>query len=126
MWDILPLFIGAISLISGIYEVFRRQTLLKYGNKTKGIVFKLEEEIGSGGAVMYFPVMRFTTAKKEWITKKSSTGSSFSQLKIGDKIEIIYDPENPYNAEILNSSYYSLPVIFILVGLSFWIYYFTS
>jgi hypothetical protein len=49
-------------------------------------------------STIYFPVIQFTTASGETVTAESKT--SKSGLVIGQKIAVLYDPNDPKNLEL--------------------------
>ncbi len=59
------------------------------------------------------PVIRFVTNKQEWITKTSNM--SLPSAKKGDKVTVIYDPENPQNF-VVKTSYTNLFVAIFTIG----------
>ncbi len=108
-----------ISLIIAVSMVYaggiawqRNEFLLRYGNKAEGIIFKNNLVKG-----MYYPVVRFLTDKHEWITEELNTGYQRAR-KEGEKLEILYNPENPIQFEV-NSTYHLqiIPVLFMAAGL---------
>ena len=44
--------------------------------------------------------MRFVTANGETIEFVSSTGSSSPSESPGDRVEVLYDPDDPYGAQL--------------------------
>jgi hypothetical protein len=69
-WIILA--VGLFAIVWGIGKVNERRKLLKTGIKVVGVVFKLEKRLGSGKdrIPLYYPVIRYVTLNKEWITKE--------------------------------------------------------
>ncbi len=100
LFIIIGLAIIAISLLTT--SDFKR--LDRYGIKTEGIIFKLEQELYSGASADYSGnfkdkvTVRFLTKEKVWITgqAKSQFLLSYSgQYMEGDKVMVKYDPEQP-------------------------------
>ncbi len=92
-----PLILLAISI--GLIAIplkllSRYQKLKKSGLPAEGIVFDLFESKLSGSYQKY-PVIRFLTAKNEWITQKYESGISFSNYRKGQQLNLLYDPSNP-------------------------------
>jgi hypothetical protein len=94
------LAIIAISLLTT--SDFKR--LDRYGIKTEGIIFKLEQELYSGASADYSGnlkdkvTVRFLTKEKVWITGKAKSQFLLSytgQYMEGDKVMVKYDPEQP-------------------------------
>ena len=91
--------------------------LLANGKKADAIVFKNNFQSGSSDGGMYYPVVRFLTEKKEWITQELSIGYSPAK-KEGTKLQVIYDPEEPTNVEINSALQLEiLPRLFVALGI---------
>ena len=94
-WIILA--VGLFAIVWGIGKVNERRKLLKTGIKVVGVVFKLEKRLGSGKdrIPLYYPVIRYVTLNEEWITKEyDEAGSNPSMYKEGEKVNVIYDPDD--------------------------------
>ena len=90
--ELLIAFLGGVALVVfGNYKRTERNTLLFSGIRTDGVVFRIEQGIEQRGTMYYYPIVRYTTMEKEWITQKYTVGSTFSSYKEGDKVSIIYD-----------------------------------
>ena len=92
--------------------------LNKIGTVTKGIIFRNNYKSGFNESGTYYPVVRFLTADKTWITKELDIGSS-PPMEQGKKVSLIYDPKNPYNVTFY--SFLNLkvaPIGITLVGIS--------
>ena len=116
--EIIILSISIVFLMIGITQWKKGNHLLGHGKKVNAIIFKNNEDNSGTDGPMYFPVVRFQTDKQEWITKELSVGYSTPE-KVGTKIKIIYDPEDPTSFET-NSSFHLeiLPRLLVAIGLS--------
>jgi len=85
---------GTFLIVWGIGKINERRKLLKSGIKVDGVVFRLEERLSSGKnrMLLYYPVIRYVTLDKNWITEEYGFGSKPSVYKEGDIVKIIYDP----------------------------------
>lgn len=63
---------------------------------------------------VYYPVIRFKTARGEAIDFKSSTGSNPPTYKKGAQVQVRYLPDNPYQAKI--DSFFSIWFFCILAA----------
>jgi hypothetical protein len=77
-----------------------------------GTVIDLSEDSTSDGTV-YYPVVRFTTAEGRTVEFRSSTGSS-SPPDVGDRVEVLYDSDDPQDAKL--SSFFDLWLWTIALG----------
>lgn len=85
----ITVFIALVSTIIGYVELKNAEFFLNYGKLAKGIVLENKRSSDS-----YFPVIRFKTEDKEWITVELNVGSSFPK-SVGQEIEVYYNPDNP-------------------------------
>ena len=94
---------GAFLAVWGFAKMNERSKLRANGVKVEGVVFDMERDpaltisIGtdSGSNRSYYPIVRFVTADKEWVTQKYDIGSYPAAYDIGDKVNIIYDTGDP-------------------------------
>lgn len=108
---------SAIILLLGARFWQRGNHLILHGKKTEAVIFKNNfKRTGSKGG-MHFPVVRFTTDSKQWITQELSIGFSIAKSE-GTKVQVIYDPDDPHIVEIHNTFQLEiLPRIFVAIGL---------
>ena len=102
--------VGAIILRDGNH--FRSR-----GKKADATI--VQNNLGTSGfdSGSYYPVIKFLTEKKEWITQELKTGFE-PPIPEGTKVEVLYDPENPSDVEINSSLRLKiLPALFIAAGI---------
>jgi LPXTG-motif cell wall-anchored protein len=63
-----------------------------------GSVVEVEARTDSDGDTLFYPVFEFTTAEGEEIQFRSNSGSNPPSRDKGEKVEILYDPNQPQNA----------------------------
>jgi Protein of unknown function (DUF3592) len=84
-----------------------------------GTVIDLSRETDSEGRVTLYPVVRFTTADGRTVQFLSSSGSS-SPPEVGDSVDVLYDPDDPRDAQL--SGFFDLwlfPLVFGGLGIAF-------
>ena len=88
--------IGLVATIVGYKKKKEIKRLRQSGVKVDGVVFKLEYEAFSPSSndYLYYPVVRYLTVEKEWVTEKYMFGSYPSKYNEGDTVPIIYNREN--------------------------------
>lgn len=127
--ELLLLAGGAFLTVWGIGKLNERSKLLKNGFKVDGVVFSLEEEWGIGlkRSKLYYPVIRFVTIEKEWVTKRYGIGTYPSAYTEGDKVIVIYDKADNEHFILDNTVTKLLGPLCIIIGillmLSVGIYY---
>ena len=126
--ELIGLVIGLILVILGFSKKKQRHELLEKGIKTEGVVFSVEKKytnvrignIGPDGfdnSPLYYPVIRYTTLEKEWITEEYGIGTSYSiAYKEGDKVKIVYDPNKTTTFIIDDGSTLLIGPILIVIG----------
>ena len=122
------LFIGFIAMITPLFYKSKTENLEKTGERCEGIIFKLDYSNSFGSDTISSTTkdkitVRFVTNKKEWITEDLNTDFMISytgQYKEGEKVAVIYNPENPseFTIETKQSQTIGKLVIFF-VGLVF-------
>lgn len=81
--------ITLVTTILGYTELQNANYFLNYGKLAKGIVLENKRNVDS-----YFPIIRYKTEDKEWITVELNVGSNYPK-SVGQEIEVYYDPDNP-------------------------------
>jgi hypothetical protein len=89
--EIILLAGGAFLAVWGSAKMTERRKLLKNGARVEGTVM---ENDYSGNGSSYYPVIRYVTLEKEWVTKKYDIGSSPPAFKEGETVRVIYSPDN--------------------------------
>lgn len=109
---------GTFLIVWGIGKINERRKLLKSGIKVEGVVFKLEERLSSGKdrMLLYYPVIRYVTLDKNWITEEYDMGSNPAAYKEGDVVKIIYDPADYKHFIIDNFFSKALGLVLVVVG----------
>ena len=99
-----PSVLAPVGLIGGVLAVawavlaYRAQRrFLRRALQAIGVVQSLRAE-RLQRTTIYFPVIQFTTASGVTVTTESKT--SKSGLNVGQKIPVLYDPNDPKNLEI--------------------------
>jgi len=78
-------------------------------------------DMGSDGLnnspFLYYPVIRYTTLEKEWITEQYNIGTSYLMAyKEGDKVKVVYDPNKTTTFIIDDGSTLLIGPILIVIG----------
>jgi len=68
--------------------------MIANGMEAEGIIFDMVTRSGAYGGANH-PVVRFLTRDDVWITETYDIGSSVTFLKRGEKLNVIYNPEDP-------------------------------
>jgi hypothetical protein len=111
---------GVVLLIVGAALLVRQVQFVTAAERATGTVVAVSRETDSDGEVTFYPVVRFTTAHGKEIEFKSSTGSKPASHSTGDRVEVLYDPDDPSDAQL--SGFLDLwlgPGVLLLLGACF-------
>jgi Protein of unknown function (DUF3592) len=109
------LAIGVVLLIVGAVVLVLTVRFVAEAEHATGTVVDLSRRSDSDGTVSYYPVVRFVTANGEAIEFVSSTGSSPASESPGDRVEVLYDPDDPKGAQLSGILHVWLPPIVLAI-----------
>lgn len=104
-------------LIIGSLSYFTFIKISKNGIVTDGVIFDTESSTINNVRISY-PTVRFLTVNNEWITETSKTGLFPSYYKNGEKVIVIYNPDNPKQFLIKSNYNKVVPFVIIIAGLA--------
>jgi len=106
-----------LMMLAGAMFAIYRWSYLKRATTTKATITNLIERENDDGDTLFAPEYVFTDQNNNSIKITSSTASFPPPGKIGDKIEVLYDPDNPQHS-IQNDffSIWGLPVILAVLS----------
>lgn len=114
--ELLGAMIFAIIMLIGVKLHQKMAYLKRNGKKTRAVIFKNNFKRSGASGGLYYPVVRFTTETKEWITQELDVGFLPAKPE-GTKMEVIYDPDEPTNVAINSSVQLEiLPRLLIAIG----------
>jgi len=110
--------LGLGLIIGGVAAVVWQGRKFSNWSSSEGVVIDLEREIiNPGSPGIYCPVVRFTSAAGEEIEFQSEHGTRPSIYKVDQKVNVVYDPEEPHDAEIRSGlSRWLAPGILFFIG----------
>jgi hypothetical protein len=118
---------GIILIIVALFYQSKTKLLETMGERCEGIIFQLDygNSLGSDGPSSFKDkiTVRFVTKNKEWITQDLHTDFVLAytgQYKEGDKVVVIYNPENPSDFMVETKQSQTMgKLVFLFVGLVF-------
>jgi hypothetical protein len=117
--ELLIIVCSAIAIFMGAMQLEKSNHLLATGKKADAVIFS---NVFKSNRRAGFPVVRFLTDKKEWITQELSIGY-YPVKEEGTKLEVIYDPANPTIVEInVPFQMKILPRLFLAIGITGFIF----
>lgn len=97
----------------GAYAAYNSWNLSQNGETTTGTVIELKESESDGSCCVYSPVVEFETNGQTY-TFESDNASYPPEYEVGEEVRVIYNPENPGNAQINKASErWLMPIIII-------------
>lgn len=109
---ILPIFGAAFMLIAIIF-LFQWRKMSNNGIRAEGIVVELQRRKNSRST---FPVVSFKTIGNISVTKIPDFSSFPARVKVGDKVKVIYNPDDPNDFMVESGPARS--IAFLLIGLA--------
>ncbi|MEL6190462.1 MAG: DUF3592 domain-containing protein [Bacteroidota bacterium] len=97
--EIVSLVVGCVAIAIGVGLYMRTQRLLQEGIMTSGKVIRIDS-YQDDGTTMYTPVYEYKDQSGNTQTFKSPVATSWNSRKIGDVVELIYDPMNAANMKV--------------------------
>jgi hypothetical protein len=97
-----PVFtaLGILAITFAVYLGMERANFLETALKTDGKVIELIES-RSDDSYVYYPRVEFSlTGTDRVISFRHESGSNPPSYKVGEKVQVLYDPENPHDAII--------------------------
>ena len=105
---------GVLLLGTGIIVYFRRRTWIKRAHHVEGVVIELLQQRVEGTSIRsdtnpslqreqkyrYRPVIEFKPTKGRLVRFQGMLASSPPRFQVGDKIDILYNPDAPQEAYI--------------------------
>jgi hypothetical protein len=112
--------LGGLLVLIGVFLFFRTKMFIGKAQEVKGTVIQLVFSQGSEDGGGYSPVYQFKTLEGQDIMVQDSLSSNPPGFKVGQEIQVLYDPENPRKARIKKwMNLYFMPVLFGGLGLIF-------
>jgi hypothetical protein len=119
------ILVGIVFILIAAFSKSGATRLAQTGEHCEGIIFKLGYKEGNtfdkiDSITKDKITVRFVTKKQEWITEDLNTDFMITwagQFKEGQKVQVLYDPNNPSDFSILNNQSPRLvKMVFILAG----------
>ncbi|MBQ9279741.1 MAG: DUF3592 domain-containing protein [Clostridia bacterium] len=118
--SIVSIIVGAVFLALGIFMLNQSNALKeRCTEEASGTVVQMVEEISSdpdSTDYTYYPVVEYQ-AGDQTVSKKSSIGSNPSPYQVGDKVEVLYNPDEVEEFIIVGEDTGKIfQIIFIVIG----------
>lgn len=109
--------VGVGLIVVGLVLTALTARFVSNADSATGTVVDLSRERDSEGAILFYPVVRFTTADGRTVEFRSSSGSG-SPPQPGDMVEVLYEPDDPGDARLGGfTEIWSAPLIVGGIGL---------
>ena len=109
-------FVGVVLLGIAYFLWMRTKQFVATAHPVKGTVISMLMDSEGASA----PVFKFTASNGDMIEKRDTMYSTPPAHKVGDIVEILYDPNNPQDARVVkSSSLYFAPILLAVMGVVF-------
>ncbi len=92
--------VGLLLLAVAGFLTVRTASFLARASSAPGVVIELRETRDSDGGTLYRPVVRFAPRSGGDLTIESSMGTAPPAFSVGERVEVLYAPDNPRDARI--------------------------
>ena len=111
--------VGLAILIGSIVVFLKKRRETANSVMAVGVVTGHVREAGRRGW-LYYPVVQFETATRQVVSFQSSFGTSWHRQATGQRVDVLYRPEEPQKAEINSTlSLWFVPGCMFVMGLAF-------
>lgn len=115
--------VGSIFALTGIIIGLNTRSFIATSVTTQGTVINFirrsstSNRTTSSRGYVYYPVIKFTPPSGDPITFESNSGSSSPEFRLGEQVEVLYNPKKT-DSPMINSSFslWFLPVMFTGMG----------
>lgn len=115
--------LGTFFVVLGIRTLRQRRQFVERGSATFGVVVDLavrrtrRHSKRGGSRSLYHPVVEFTARGDDVMQFTSEFGTMPAWYKVGQQVQVLYDPENPQKAEIQSGcALWSGGIVFMVLG----------
>jgi len=109
-------FVGVVLLGIAYFLWMRTKEFIATARPVKGTVINMLRDSEGASA----PVFKFTASNGDVIEKRDTMYSTPPAHKVGDIVDILYDPNNPQSARVVKSSnLYFAPILLAVMGVVF-------
>lgn len=118
----LPVLIltGLILCGFGFHLLLEQKYMASEGVSTEGRVVEMHSEYSSdsdgGGSYVYYPVVEFKDMNDQAVIFRDRIGSNPASFRIGETVDVLYDPANPGRSFIDRGAWNWLPSVALLVA----------
>ena len=86
--------VGLLSVVAGVFELVRAHRLKAVAVSTTGVL------VAFHGVHHRYPVFRFSVPDGREVEVRSDVGWTHSRRRVGDPVDVLYDPAEPTHARI--------------------------
>ncbi len=113
--------IGILFTATSVILYLSTKSFIEDSEKTTGEVIAIIDvpaDLEGSGGVMYAPVIRFTTDRGNTITFQSAHATNPASYREGDKVQVLYDPDDPGTARMHDfMSLWIAPIVSLFLGI---------
>lgn len=107
--------IGLLFLVGAVWAWSSASTFIAHAESAEGTVIELVDVRDSDGGYTYAPRVHFETAKGREIEFTSNHSSNPPSFHEDQRVRVLYDPQEPYEAKIDSFGQLWAPAVFLAV-----------
>lgn len=108
--------VGTSMLAGSFFSFNSTKNFINNSSSTTGVVIELKEVESTSRksrSIVYYPLIKFEPKQGKAINFQAGTGTNPPSYNVGETVPVLYNPNNPYKAEI--NSFFDLWFSFILL-----------
>lgn len=113
--SIILIIISFLVILIALKQLSNVRKISNHGTEVKGIVFNVEQLVGTYNNISY-PIVRFLTKENDWVVKSSRIGLIPGIYKKGKEVSVIYQNDNPNNFFIKDKLIYLIPISMLIIA----------
>lgn len=94
------IFIAIVDFTISFFVYRHAQTFVQTASRAQATITKMEEREGSDHGTAFYPVFTFKDSSGQDQEVYSSSGQYPPAYKVGDKVTVLYQPDDPRHAKI--------------------------
>jgi hypothetical protein len=116
MESVLIIAVGIALLYVAFKFRLNIQKIAKKGIETEGVIFDVVPSKKPDSRANY-PLIRFVTTEKEWITEEYSVSTIPGLFKKGQKVTVVYNSDNPKEFFIRSPITSLVPILMMILAI---------
>jgi hypothetical protein len=109
---------GIIFILGSVIRLIQLSRIRKSGIRTEGVIHDFTKDSGSSSYTVRYPIVKFTSENGSSYLESTKISWSPQNFSIGDKVDIIYEKNNPKNFVIQSKLNFFILMFFLFIGIA--------